>query len=189
MCSVSPRSSFWPWGFVIFASNRRHRCRAPPSGSRPCGLICFGEPRWSSRPSSWVIAVAPHRRVGWMAICNPDVAAMLYSAARLWERCCPLAVAASGWWPRCHNCGCPVVSPPWSSALLLCEHSCEFLLLLLVSVCFLWWPGQWATHACLCCCHAMLLLLSCSSLCCCCCPARAPLLVTVYCYCEFQCKC
>jgi hypothetical protein len=43
------------------------------------------------------------------------------------------------------------------------------------------WP---ASQACL----PMLLLLSCSSLCCCCCCPRTPLLATVYCYYEFQCK-
>jgi hypothetical protein len=139
-----------------------------PSRSRPCDLIYSGELRWSSCPSSTVLAVSslsPRRLDG---CCNPDVAAMLCLATRPWARCRPLANAAFGWWPCCHNRGCAIVSPPWSSTLPLCEHSGEFLLLLLASVCLLWWPGQWARHAFLCCCHALLLLLPCSSLCCCC---------------------
>jgi hypothetical protein len=75
-----------------------------------------------------VLAVALRRLVGWTAAYNPDVtsgAVLGHSAASTMP---PLAVAASGWWPLCHNRGCADVSPPWSSALLLCEHSCEFLL-------------------------------------------------------------
>jgi hypothetical protein len=59
ICSASSRASSWPRCFIVFASNRRHRRRAPPSGSRPCGLIYSGKPRWSSCPSSTVLAVSP----------------------------------------------------------------------------------------------------------------------------------
>jgi hypothetical protein len=45
ICFASPCASSWPWGFVVNASNRRHRNRAPLSGPRPCGLICSGWPR------------------------------------------------------------------------------------------------------------------------------------------------
>jgi hypothetical protein len=145
-----------------------------PSRSCPCGLIYSGELCWSSCPRSTMLAVSSSSSCRLDGCCNPDVAALLCLAARPWARCRLLAGAASGRWPCCHNHGCAVVSPPWSSTVLLCEHSCEFLLLLLASMCLLWWPGQRARHACLCCCCAMLLLLLCSSLCCCCwCSARA----------------
>jgi hypothetical protein len=144
-----------------------------PSGSCPCGLIYSGELCWSSCPHSPVLAVSSSL-LRWLdGCCNPDVAAMLCLVARPWAWCRPLTGAASGRWPCCHNRGCAIVSTPWSSTSLLCEHSDEFLLLL-ASMCLLWWPGQWARHAFLCCCCAMLLLLLCSSLCYCYCySARA----------------
>jgi hypothetical protein len=116
----------------------------------------------------------PHRHVGWMAAATPTSPPCCARPLGCEHGATPLAVAALGRWPCCRNRGCAIVSPPWSSTLLLWEHSCEFLLLLLASVHLLWWPGQRARHACLCCCCAMLLLLLCSSLCyCCCCSARA----------------
>jgi hypothetical protein len=145
-----------------------------PSRSCPCGLIYSGELCWNSCPRFPVLAVSSsslHRLDGCY---NPDVAALLFLAARSWARCRLLTGAAPGRWPCCHNRGCAIVLPPWSSTLLLWEHSCEFLLLLLASMLLLWWPGQRARHACLCCWCAMLLLLLCSSLCyCCCCSAWA----------------
>jgi hypothetical protein len=144
-------------------------------------LICSGWPCWSFRPSISVLAVALRCLIGWMAACNPDVA----------PRCCarplghehdaaPLVIAASGWWPPCHNRGCADASPPWPSASLLCELTCEFLLFpLFLCSCY----GGMASEPCM---LAYAAVVSCLSLCCC--YPRAPLLATVYCYCEFQCK-
>jgi hypothetical protein len=125
--------------FLLTVGFRRLRLQSPPSSpsSAPVDLALAA---WSTSASlAGASALAPgclwcppHHRVSWMAICNPDIAAMLCSAARPWARCRPLAIAASGWWPCCHNYGCVViVSPPWPSSMLLGAPSCEFLLFFL----------------------------------------------------------
>jgi hypothetical protein len=123
-------------------------------------LIYSGELRWSSCPSSTVLAVSSSSLRRLDRCCNPDVAAMLCLAARPWARCRPLAGAASRQWPCCHNRGCAVVSPPWSSVLLPCEHSCEFFSSLLLCTCYgglASEPGMLAYAVavpCYCCCSA-----------------------------------
>jgi hypothetical protein len=130
--------------------------------SCPCGLIYFGEPRWSSCPSSMVPAVSSTSSRRLDGCCNPDVAAMLCSVARPWAWCRPLTGAASGQWPWCHNRGCAIVSPPWSSVLLPCEHSCEFFSSLLLCACY----GGLASKP-------GMLVYAVAVPCCCCCSAQA----------------
>jgi hypothetical protein len=151
--------------FHLTAGIHRPRLQSspsPPSSAQwilPSRLDLLRLARWSFCPSLLVVAVALRRLVGWTAACNPNVAPDVVLCRSAMSMMPLLAVAASGRWPPCHNRGCADMSPPWSSASLLCELTYEFDFFSLVSVFMLWWPGQRARHACLCCCAMLELVL------------------------------
>jgi hypothetical protein len=130
--------------FLLTAGFRRLRLQSPPSPSSS-GPVDLAHAAWST-PASLVgvsalaqrcLRCPPCHRVGWMAAATPTSPPCCARPLGREHDAAPLAVAALGRWPCCRNRGCAVVSPPWSSTLLLCEHSCEFLLpSLLLCACY-----------------------------------------------------